>query len=473
MADDPRAFDAILRPGDNSGTWRTENFLVYEPDSATEIVLSSEEIIGLRHRYHTRMIAIDLDNHGVNNWTKDDPRLLRLIAEAEGADCWPVLVPSPRGFHLWLIIPEALPIVSAHYRLRALLQLAEIDQKVELFPSLADGDDIGDAKERPRSNGIRLPGQFGTVIPGDPFSDPISIWRDLRQGLDITTTGEGWANLGRLAVAIERRVKQQARRLHTSLRLPPSHTAADRMLKEIVWASPGESNANLGSLANVGHIAGNRTIESLAHFIEEKALLTPGFHQHASADTKRRLSSWARDWAASCVKSPPRSTGTHRPPSKDAGRNARLRREAFCKLLDAAMEAARTHGRDALSWSQRQVEKVSGVARSTIRRLKFHWTLRVLAVLNRPKPEHPAASGRDPSHQGGGPPAVSSKKNSSPAAFPPREVCQLHEKRPPPPSATDQTLLPTVPKKFASPLSWLAAKCSRERTELLAWLQTP
>ena len=472
MADDPRAFDAILRPGDNSGTWRTENFLVYEPDSAAEIVLSSEEIIGLRHRYHTRMIAIDLDNHGVNNWTKDDPRLLRLIAEAEGADCGPVLVPSPRGFHLWLIIPEALPIVSAHYRLRALLQLAEIDQKVELFPSLADGDDIGDAKERPRSNGIRLPGQFGTVIPGDPFSDPISIWRDLKQGLDITTTGEGWANLGRLAVAIERRVKQQARRLHTSLRLPPSHTAADRMLKEIVWASPGESNANLGSLANVGHIAGNRTIESLALFIEEKALLAPGFVQHASADTKRRLTSWARDWAACCLKHPPRATGgTRRPISSDPGRNARLHREAVCVLLDGVERAARIFGIEALGWSERTIAEFCGIARSTLRRLKFHWRLRLVFFLNRPESGHPAAGGSDPSHQVGGG-AIFSQKNLSLSSSLSRAVCNFASNLSPLPPATGDPPPPTVPKKFASP-SWLAAKCARERTELLAWLQTP
>lgn len=474
MPGDPRTFDYITRDAEGFRGWKTHKNHCLDSDSAAVLVLLKDIILGLKHRAKTRKLAIDFDNHSSLEWTRDDPQILALIRAAEAAGCGAELVPSPHGFHLWLTTPEPVPVVRGHWILRTIQRRAGVEGQ-EVFPSLPHGDAEPDAKKRPTSHGIRLPGQSGTVVPGDPFTDPGLIWAALRAHLDRLKPTPAWHRLLQQARALERRHKRRTRSDNRSLRLPPSHAAGARMVSRIHWSGPGESNKNLGNLATAGYIAGNRSIETLAPFIEERARLAPGFSQHASADTKGRLAAWARDWAACCIARPPRSpgTGSRRPPSNDPGRNQRLHREAVCALLDTARDAARTYGRDALSWSERKIEKVSGVARSTIRRLRFHWSLRVAFFLNRPKPDHPAVGGSDPSHQGGDS-AVSQEKNISLPASPPQMVSDSSEKPShPPPGIPEPTLLPTVPKKFASPSSWEAVKCSRERDELLQWLAMP
>lgn len=472
MPGDPRTFDYITRDAKGFRGWTTHKNRCLDPDSAASLVLRKDIILGLPHRYKTRILAYDFDNHSSLEWTRDDPRIHSLIRTAEAGGCGAELVPTPRGFHLWVLTPEPVPIIRAHWLAQTLLRRAGLEglQRLEIFPSLAREDPEDDPKERTISHGVRLPGQAGTVIAGDPFSDPVLIWAALRGHLDRLKPSPAFDRLLRHARALEKRQRKRNINRARFLRLPPSHAAAARIAKEITWTGPGQSNDNLGRLANAGHIAGHRTLETLALFIEEKALLAPGFHQHASADTVRRLTPWSQSWAASCLKSPPRSTGTHRPRSADPGRNARLHRETVCSFLDGVQRAARTFGTEALGWSERKIAEFCGISRSTLRRIEFHWRLRVLFSLNRPQSEHPAAGGSDPSHQGGGV-AVFQEKSISLPASPHREPCQLHGKHPPPPSATDQNLLPTAPKKVAlSPSSWLAQKCTRERDELLRWI---
>lgn len=491
MAEDPRSFDAIFRQGDNSGQWRNEKNRVHDPVSAAKAVLDSGQIIGLRHRYHTRMVAIDLDNHATIHWTEDDPRLRRLIVAAEASDCWPVLVPSPHGFHLWLILPAALPIVTAHHCLRALLCRAGIgDRKIELFPSLSTGDDVEDAKERPRSNGIRLPGQFGTITPGDPSSDPELIWRDLRHGLDHTEPGEGWADLCRIAAANKRNEKRQRTRRPTPWRpcQRRSFASATKRLASVIWRGPGESNRHLGTLANIGASLGIRDKELLAAFIEEHARNAPGFDQHASADTKQRLSAWSREWAQCNIDHPPEAQA--RPSrSKDPGRNQRLHAEAVRRLFDAAQRAAKTFGEDAAKWSARRIAQWSGLNRGTLAKLMgvglARWRTRVLtAVFSRFR-----SGGIHPYSKGGGahglvtPPQPSTSLTNHQI----NPLCKFGRKNlfssclasnaPPPdpnpcrpPAPVDQATLPTKPtRENSSPIE--TAKRQREREELARWLQ--
>ena len=185
---DGRSFDPILRPANGRDGWRTRTHQCLDPEAVAVLVMDPAEFVGLRHRHRTRLVAIDLDNHDRENWRPDSPRLTALIAAAEAGGIVPVLIRTPNGLHLWLALPEAVPIVRAHWQLRVLLQRAEVDlDSVEVFPSLASGSAITDAKARPASNGIRLPGQAGSALwVGDRWADdPILIWQELEAALEL------------------------------------------------------------------------------------------------------------------------------------------------------------------------------------------------------------------------------------------------------------------------------------------------
>jgi hypothetical protein len=475
MPGDPRSFDPIVRPADGSAGWRTLKNLCLETDQAASIVADPGRILGLRHRFQARLCAIDLDNHGDGPplWTRDGAATVALIRVAEAAGCEAVLVPTPRGLHLWLALPEALPIVRVHWILRAVLHRVGIDRKaVELFPSLASGTPEPDAKRRPESNGVRLPGQAGTVDPLDPFTDPVLIWQSLRGALDLSSRRvdcPAWRGLVRQAAAMERRHKRALTDRRTFRLGPASPAAVRRRLEAIVWTASGQSNRLMGELANVGWFAGHRDQEALAPFIEKAAREAPGFASFASLDTQRRLSRWAGEWAACCTAHPPTACAAHRPCSADPGRNARLRREAFSALVSACERAAREHGEAALSWSARKVAEVAGIARTTLARLRFHWRLRLLALLYRRRSEHPAAVAATPTSKGGDLSGCSSIESINLLPFPARSPRPLARNLSPPPPAGVDHPLPTVPAPLA-PHRWQAAQRAREREELAAWL---
>jgi hypothetical protein len=477
MAGDPRSFDPIERPADGSAGWRTRKNLCLEPDSVAFRVVDPDIIIGLRHRFQTRLPAIDLDNHGDGPpvWTRDGAATLALIRAAEAADCEAVLVPTSHGLHLWPALPEALPTVRVHWILRALLHRAGIDHRtVELFPSLPSGTPERDAKARPRSHGIRLPGQAGTVDPADPFTDPVLIWQSLRGALDLSSRrvdSPAWRGLVRQAAAMERRHKRALTGRRTFRLGPASPAAVRRRLEAIVWTASGQSNRLLGELANVGWFAGHRDQEALPSFIAKAACEAPGFASFASLDTQRRLNRWAGEWASACIARPPSSCAARRSRSADPGRNARLRREAFSALVSACERAAREHGEAALDWSARKVAEVAGIARTTLQRLRFHWRLRLLALLYRRRSEHPAAVAATPTSKGGGPSGCSSIESINLLSLPARSLRPLARNLSPPPPAEADHPLPTLPAPLASH-RWQAAQRAREREELAAWLGT-
>lgn len=469
MAGDPRTFDFILRPADGSEGWHTEKAPVLTPDLVASYVSDPGQIIGLRHRYKTRLAVVDFDNHDAINWTREDPRLRRLIALAEVDGVCPVLVPTPHGLHLWLALPAALPIVTCHWVVKTWLVDAAITEKVECFPSLSTGDPRCDAKKRQRSNGVRLPGQAGTVRPGDPWTDPFAIWSELRQGLALATAGPQWEvrlETARVTERSSKRASKGRRRFVCWKRSAP--------LPE--WTGPGQSNQRLGALANCGWIRGFRDPASLADWMTSAAPTCPGFSAYASADTRSRLSAWCRSWAVSCVKSPPTLAAARRSPSADPGRNHRLPRENFCRLLQTVKNAAREHGTAALDWSERRISEAAGIARTTLRRMRFHWQVRLLALLYRPRSVHPAVGGSDPSTKGGGgimglgdSPGSDPKKIHSSAIGPARSAGSPDPNLSRPPSGGTDPPLPTLPVPSSSLTPWEAQKRDRERREMAQW----
>ena len=462
---DGRTFDLIRKPADGSDGWRTVPYQCFEPEAVAAMVTDTAWIVGLRHRHQTRLIAIDLDNHGFENWRPDSPPLIALQARAEAAGIVPSVHRTTNGLHLWLAIPEAVPKVRAHWVLRVLLQRAEVDS-VELFPSLATGSAITDARARPRSNGIRLPGQPGGALwVGDRWiDDPVLIWQELEANLEAAEVGPAWQELVEAAAAMEQEYKRSCRRL-------PSRPCAHRPPgggAPVEWTGTGQSNDLLGLLANRGYQDGHRDREALAAYVEAAALAAPGFDRWASLDTKRELASKARGWAKSCIARPP--SAKCRPRSNDPGRNARRSRESFCALIDGSERAAREFGEAALGWSARKISEYTGIHRKTLSRKRFNWPLRLLAILHRCRSGHPAVGGTHPSSKGEDQPAVvpalsinqSIHGPASPGRFPLGHLCR-------PPSTADPPPMPTVPNKIA-PHPWLVDRRRREREELARWL---
>jgi hypothetical protein len=464
---DGRTFDLIRKPADGSGGWQTVSYQCFEPEAVAAMVMDPAWIIGLRHRYHVRQVTVDLDNHrGVQNWHPDSPRLIALQAAAEAAGIAPSLHRTPNGLHLCLAIPEAVPKVRTHWVLRELLQRAEVDLvEVELFPSLASGSTIADAKARPASNGIRLPGQHGGALwVGDRWvDDPALIWQQLEADLEQAEVCPEWQELQEAAAALEQEHKRSCRRFPSRPRSSRRPGGDD----PIEWTGTGESNRHLGVLANRGYRDGHHDPEALAAYIEAAALAAPGFDRWASLDTKRQLASKARGWAKSCIARPP--LARCRPQSNDPGRNARRKRESFCSVLAGCERAAREFGEAALGWSARKIAEYTGIARTTLSRLRFHWPLRLLAILYRRRSEHPAVGGSDPSPKGGDPSGCSSIESIDLLLVPARSLRPLAQNLSPPSSAGVDHPMPTL-AATVSPHLWQAAQRSREREELARWL---
>lgn len=477
MPGDPRAFGSVFKPSRGGGEWRGCKNACQDLDSLVSVVCNPDLTIATRHRFQTRLCAIDLDNHdpGAPVWTRDDPRILALIRAAEGADCAATLVPTPRGLHLWVILPEAVPIVRAHWLIAAICRRAGLNPDgMEIFPSLRCGEDHLGPKARTASQAIRLPGQAGTIT-GDLFSDPDLIWRTLLEDLGRTAlaaASEPWRELLREAADLEAQWKAARPKLTTrprSFRIDPS-----ARLQAVAWTGKGQSNKHLGALANIGWGAGHRDSVALSSFIETHAQEAEGFLQWASYDTHRRLSRWAREWAACCISKPPSSRTSKHKPSNDPGRNQRLHRQAWVRLLQASQTAAKQFGEGALNWSQRRIAEWSGISRDTLRRLRFHWKVRVSSALWPPRSGHPAEGGTDPCIQGGGVVAVVSSENQSLPSVSSnsgRSPDQNHGLSPPAETGSPPPVMPLRPKV---PEPWeSAAKIDRERAELARWLGLP
>jgi hypothetical protein len=460
---DGRTFDLIRKPADGSGGWQTVPYQCFEPEAVAAMVMDPAWIIGLRHRYHVRLVAIDLDNHhGVQNWHPDSPRLIALQAAAEAAGIAPSLHRTTNGMHLWLALPEAVPKVRAHWVSRELLQRAEVDlAEVELFPSLASGSTIADAKARPASNGIRLPGQHGGALwVGDRWvDDPVLIWQQLEADLELAEVCPEWQELQEAAAALEQEHKRSCRRFPSRPRSSRRPGGDD----PIEWTGTGQSNDLLGLLANRGYRDGHRDPEALAAYIEAAALAAPGFDRWASLDTKRQLTGKARDWAKCCIARPP--LAKCRPRSNDPNHNDREHARCVAKVAAAAARFGRRLGDKAMGWNERKASKAIGITRQTFRKLKPLWRVRLLAACYASR----SVLGTHPSPKGGDHPAVVSVESINLLPLPARSPRSLARNLSPPPPAGVDHPLPTL-AATVSPHSWQAAQRSREREELARWL---
>ena len=454
---DGRSFDPILRPADGRDGWRTLTHRCLDPEAVAALVMDPASIIGLRHRHHTRLVAIDLDNHDQENWRPDSPRLIALLAAAEAGGIVPVLIRTPNGLHLWLALPEAGPIVRAHWQMRVLLQRAEVDRdSVEVFPSLASGSAIADAKARPASNGIRLPGQqAGALWVGDRWVDePVLIWQELKAALELAEVCPEWQELQEAAAALEREHKRSCRRV-------PSRPRASRPPggAPIEWTGTRQSNRLLLDLANRGYRDGHCDREALAAYIEAAALAAPGFDRWASLDTKQRLRPWAMDKAKWVIDRP--LSARCRPRSSDPNRNTRLHATAVAKVAAAAARFGRRLGDKAMGWSERKASEAIGISRQTFRKLKPLWRVRLLAARCASR----SVAGTHPSLKGGAQPAVFFVESINPVppvtADPGRCPSDHHYR---PPSTADPPPMPTLAATVVS------IRRQLEREELARWL---
>jgi hypothetical protein len=474
---DGRIFHPILRPADGSAGWNTLKRCL-DPEAVAALVMgypldplpwlpgwakdwNREWIIGLPMRHHVRLVAADLDNHDRENWRPDSPRLIALIAAAGATGIVPVLVRTPNGMHLWLALPEAVPIVRAHWVLRELLQRAEVNS-VELFPSLDSGSTIADAKARPASKGIRLPGQAGSALwVGDRWADdPALIWQELEAALELAEVCPEWEELQQGAAALEQEHKRSCRRFPSRPRSSRRPGGDD----PIEWTGTGQSNDLLGRLANRGYRDGHHDPEALAAYIEAAALAAPGFDRWASLDTKRQLAGKARDWAKCCIARPPLARCRSR--SNDPNHNDREKARCVAKVAAAAARFGRRLGDKAMGWSERKASEAIGITRRTFRKLKPLWRVRLLAACYASR----SVAGTHPSPKGGDHLAVVSVESinpSPPVTADPARCLPDHHCRPP--STADPPPMPTR-AATVSPHSWQAAQRSREREELARWL---
>lgn len=465
---DGRTFDPITRPA-SGGDWRTVPVCL-EPLQAAQMVLDPALVIGLRHRASTRLVAFDIDAHDPlpsPYWSASGPdaspahgRLLTAAATV-GATATTCRTPSG-GWHVLILLPEAVPVSEAAWLARILAARADLQEapgRLEMFPTVLQFD-AGDPRQRQRSQGFRLPGQAGAATwLGGPIGwceEPETAWLELAAGLELAAAAAAdpaWLALRAEAHRARARAEARHRRPASAA---PWHRRGPRLRHGIAWTGPGQSNGHLGALANALYVPG-QTPEALGAAIAAAARACPGFNQWASPATKRALDSWALSWARCCLRRPP--TGRRRPASSDPGRNYRLHREAVCRVIDRARLVAAEHGEAALRLAERRLAECFGLARNTLRKLLPLVRARLVAALYPVR----SAAGSDPSPKVGQPRAI----DPSPLAAPPIESRSL----PFPPSPEANAPPPAPPPALPTrPPDRLSARREHERAELLRWL---
>ena len=459
---DGRSFDPIIRPA-VGGEWKSIHACL-SPAAVAEKVVDPDCVIGLRHRSKVRSIVIDIDNHHGSPspyWhpTGESPQLVKLQHLALEAGIGTALYRTPSsGLHLWLLLPEPLQHSYAHRLGAHLLAAAGMEQKpgqAEVIPSdVRFTEDCFDARLAPSSQGVRLPGQAGGAVwVGHGWAeDPMICWQELEAALEASEPGPAWEAL-----------VQQAREWKRPRSFPrrAGDPSRRRSRGVVAWTGGGQSAQNLGALANRCYWPG-ATVEELGEAIAAAALGSPGFHRWASADTKARLSRWAKEWASCCLRRPPTRTSNHRPPSTDPGRNHRLHRKAVCAVIAAAAKVARSAGDAALQWGERKTAEAIGISRTTFRRLKSLWLSRLSAAM-----ESIPSTGTDPCPKGGlGGNPFPLGTGGEESGLPGGGSIDSRSADPPCPSPSP----PSSPSLPTSPPAVLTDRRQREREDLARWL---
>ena len=453
---DGRSFDPILRSA-AGGEWRTLHGCL-EPADVAALVLHPGQIVGLRHRAQTRLLVLDIDAHQPSPspyWSaagpESSPALQRLITAAETVGSMPAVVRTPSGgWHLLIVLPEAVPTSEAAWLARALVARAALHLapgQLEAFPSPLPFDAAA-PRDRRRSAGFRLPGQAGGAVwIGGPVGwcdEPGTVWAELEAALDGTAPDDlpAWQSIRTEAQAACRDARPSC--------LPAFARRAARRPCAIAWTGPGQTNKNLGKIANILYQPGE-DCEALGRRIAAAARSSAGFAQFASADSRQRLDAWARAWAVACIRRPPRGGAVR---VRDSGRNHRLRQQALCRVAAGAFRAFRCHGRKVLSWPEREASAAIGVARNTFRKHLKLWRRCLAAALG----SHPPSKvvGSLAARQGSSA-AVLVIEDQSSSSLPTSTSAPGR----PPPSLPP---LPTKPLQGSDPVR------QRERDELARWL---
>jgi hypothetical protein len=397
-------FNVIIKPtGDD---WRSlQRSLAV--DEIARLVAEGSSIIGIRPEKQTRLVIIDIDNKPDRSspyWhpTGQSKELLKLQEVIEGCGCAASTLVSSRsrGLHVYVALPEWMPAYKAHWIGRELLRRAGIAPaagEAELFPSEMPYHP-GEPSERPQSNGVRLPGQDGcALVAGDrTLTDATLIFRQLQCDLEETQNCLTFKELVADADNLRKQRKQCSKVLN-------SISTFKRFDITVEWTDHGQSNLNLGTLTTQARVKYKpATPQELAAIVEELALRSPGFDRFASAETKKDLKQWCKDWANCSFRKEWTADGktTSLPKSTDPNRNERLLQEAKDKLT-ALKEA---HGIEAKDWSQREVARQSGLSRNTVRKHWGHWVLLHQEVVHTP-PYKGAEPGERRGEPGGEPKA--------------------------------------------------------------------
>ena len=469
-----RTFDPIIRPADGTSGWRTMHQCM-ESSAVARLVLDSDWIGGIRHRHYTRLIVFDIDNKPGRPspyWhpagPDHSPAFQRLLSAAEAAGCAIAVFRTPSGgWHAWAALPDAVHhSVAARVGL-ALVRRACMEVKpgvVEVFPNLAGWSTGSDAKTWKRCHGFRLPGQIGGSVwlgSGRWSNEPTDAWAEAEAAADLAegNATDAWESLLTEAAAI---------RHHRPAAAAGAHRRRPRRDHGIRWTGSGESNRNLGLLANALYQPGE-DCETFGRRIAAAARSAAGFDQHASDDTRRQLDQKARAWARCCINKPPTASARRRTASADPNRNANLRQRSTARLAAGVFRAVRLYGAAALAWSERKIAHHVGLSRTVYRKLRAVWRMRLNAAIYAPR-----SVGTHPHSKGGGhrrnersgrgtaqpccdPAAVSAVNPSLDPIPPPTSAADRHHPAFPP-------AMPITPARSPSP------RREAERRELLVWL---
>jgi hypothetical protein len=395
--------------------------------------------VGHRPRADVRYVAFDID---AGSPYLGLACLQQLEAELERVGLPTVRIRSSHrgGIHLYGLLPAAVHREEAHWIARAIATRLGWGIKagqLEVFPSTSRYSHGTNPKQFARCQGLRLPGQEGSALwaGGRWLEEPLAIWHELGAALVMAETSVAFTQLQREAQALREQHRSPSwfgRRVAAG-----STSTVGTIRHNIRWTGPAQSNELLGRLTNVAYMAGHTTAEQLAQAVEQLALGAPGFSQWASDHTRADLRAWCLRWARSCIRKPPEVS---RCPSNDPGRNERLARQARVAVIEGAIRAARTAGAEAIQWSERVAATFLGIARSTFRKLKRLWLIRVTAeVYAAPRP-----AGTDPSQQGlavsgpsGRKPRLFSRKIRSLDSVPPVAPAETFPCGVPVPTTTD------------------------------------
>lgn len=370
----PRS-EVILR---NSGEGWTSAKQAWRLEEIAKEIYNPSRIIGLRPEGEIRVIILDFDHKpgGATSpyWHKnaESSHLLKLQEEVElcGLQVSFLVSSSSGGLHAIVALPSKVKAWLAHWIGVTLLErcgMKEEGGKAEVFPSEIKYVKDSSQANWARSNGVRLPGQVGSkMIAGDrSMNDTDVIYEQLVWDLDNTEECENWQAL--LEEARKRSRKQNQTCWQNWKRQAKSAEA-------IEWTAAGQSENNLRRITTLVRLRNpNITCEHrLAELIRQEALITKGFWEFASEETKKELSTcfgWALRWARSSLRKIMQACGKDVPTEKKLNasnqRVFNLSRTKLKNLYEAHPESA--------TWSIRKVSRETGLNRATVNLHKEFW----------------------------------------------------------------------------------------------------